>query len=366
MKYLSKWQTESASVGKFNSGNTPHVALFSDTSAVKYIKKIKPLPPISYNVGDIVYLNEFVGGGSTYSCSPDLWDEEYGTPIGVIVAPMGLDAFDNPSFISLNYIGVDGDVDKEDFDLVYEGSIPDGGSFNDFTALPQIDRETGEILTNDSAMITMPGFINAELPTDVQTPYPNPRDKSAFYQLYSTDAIASPYDNSGFTGEIDEIPNLDWYVGSKLTVNGGGIISATNVFHYSLGNSIDYVDKLKNTVEMERACQKYNPLGTIGHWHLPSIAELAALAARITKINNTLNMLGGDPIICDFGASGNDSIGSCNILNTGSGTGGMAVNFGSVGDSTVDRDCVVVVRPTQSPTWHVYCRPFGVIGNMLS
>ena len=64
MKFLSKWKTESASTGKFNSGNTPHVALFSDTSLVKYIKKIQPRPQSTYNVGDIVYVDSLGGGES--------------------------------------------------------------------------------------------------------------------------------------------------------------------------------------------------------------------------------------------------------------------------------------------------------------
>lgn len=260
MKYLRYFKTTNA----YDSAtlDLPNVSYIEDRG-VHY----NPKPSI-VSVGDVVYWKD----GSIKTIPFNKYDISIGSAIGVVVIPPDIAPDGKCRIISLKWANTDGTMSDSPITMTW-------GQHGSTTPLESLNRVP--VNNSSSGTINSSGYF----PSDTFKGIQSDSDPSAYYIDNVQDSlIPSPY-----LGE---------------SINPEYISSYIGVHNYR--NALSDFNGLSNTQILKDlswwyavaiASWNYND-GTESNiqWYLPSAGELGFLMARLSLINNTLNLIYGAPI----------------------------------------------------------------------
>lgn len=233
-----------------------------NTPGIKWSILKKPVP----TVGDIVYMSN----GSLKFKSPSQWDNSLGTPVGIIMIEEGYAPDGKIRILSLNVLDGHkwGPSEESPFDPPINSPLPD---YEEIVLYSNNGDEHG----------VGEGSI---MPSDIFTGIQSYSDPLAFYIDYADltyGAVPSPYFNGKLHPAYTKV--TEW----------GNALSDFN----GLSNTQTLVNA-GSEYEAANACLNYKDAANSNlQWYLPAMGELCFLMARLGAIDNSLKIIGKNPIL---------------------------------------------------------------------
>lgn len=270
-------------------------------------KNVPDDPVESTKAGDICY----VKGGKKFFCTLEEWNDNLGTPIGVVVVPSSHNEDGSSTIMSLCNMSCktpetgtlavyDGD-DSSDFGMCWGDSSKSVPGITQSTLQPVVDPITGTsagIISGGNCLFVSDQWFDTSMQQIVSeimgsnVPTVASIDDKACY--LSADGIgASGYFPSPYLA--DGSKNTTYNVtGTTLEAVDGKADTACimNVATKYTTGEISYDDHSEGSYPAATACNRFHTKGTdAGNWYLPSVAEIGYIVARFVDINNTLKSL---------------------------------------------------------------------------
>lgn len=285
---------------KYTYDNTPAVSYTEQDKIVEFVEKLSR----ETIAGDIAYMKD----GKVAFASVEEWNDNLGTPIGVVVIPSSHDDEGYSTIISLHNMSCQNPEDGTlTGNYVSDDNYMTWGNNNTFVPglmstnkVPIVDPYTGTSTgTSDWGDFASDMWQDPNIQSE-SGQYPLPCGDNvaawpgAWIEESKEPAIASPYNQDGtknlnyaMPGTIMEEQNGKENSSKILQVTTNGLTGVVNANSYNTGNYP------ANTV-----CVRYRTEGTeSGDWYLPTIYELGYLSARFMKINESLKKLGADKAV---------------------------------------------------------------------
>ena len=263
MKYCRVFEAES-NYTDFVSGSdyvTPNLCVIRSTGGTK-CKPYIPPPPMPAAAGDVAYWD-----GSSMKTTPlSRWNTSLGTPVGVVVVPVGFAPDGKPRIVSLKYVDASGNAITSATYMKWSNVSIDT-SLTNFTRVP----------TTDNNGSTSTGFKDiGYLPSDNFTGATSFVDPKAKYSGTSY-LIPSPY--------LGDVPNPEYSKEISDYNNAFSDFNGLNNTETLVGLGADYI--------AANAAYKYNDGASNLQWYLPAMGELGYFIVRLKMINETITALGG-------------------------------------------------------------------------
>jgi hypothetical protein len=262
MKYCRVFEAESNYTDFINSSDyvTPNLCVIRSTGGTK-CKPYIPPPPTLAVAGDVAYWD-----GSKVKTTPlSKWNTSLGTPVGVVVVPVGFAPDGKIRIISLKCVDAGGNQSNSNVSIPWGGFGVDT-SLTNYTMVP---------ITDNTGSTASASNDYGYLPSDKLTGTTSFVDPKAKYYMDSY-LIPSPY--------LGDTPNPEYY----KTISGNNVLSDFN----GLNNTQTLVG-LGSDYGAANAAWKYNDGSSDLQWYLPAMGELGYLLPRFNEINNTIAILGG-------------------------------------------------------------------------
>ena len=231
-------------------------------------------------VGYIAYVQEVNGAEWVRTCPPDIWNENMGTPVGVVVIPSDFLSDGKARVMSLYGVNEDGtrnETSHVGLQWCPSSAYTDIQGLDNLIEVPVLDFDTNTISGKTKSYVY--------LPSDYFTQYPNPWDVSTAYYYNPTGTskpIPSPY------GTDENLNPL--YVATEYS---GGTIA--NPFADFKGKeNTDILVGLGSDYTAANAARNYKSYdGDTLEWYLPTCGELGFVCARRKAIDEALEKIGG-------------------------------------------------------------------------
>ena len=231
-------------------------------------------------VGYIAYIQVVNGVVVVRTCPPDVWNEELGTPVGVVVIPNNF-LPDGKARIMGMYAATSAGTRNETSHVRLQwcplSAYTDIIELDNLDEVPVIDFETNTISGKT--------ISTAYLPSDYFTQYPNPWDVGTAYYYDPTGnnkPIPSPYGTDGALNPL--------YV---VTEYSDGTI-ANALADFKGKENTDILVGLGSDYTAANAARNYKSYdGDTLEWYLPANGELGFICARRKVIDEALEKIGG-------------------------------------------------------------------------
>lgn len=213
--------------------------------------------------GDVAYWD----GSSVKTIDVNKFNNNLGTPIGVVVVPKGFAPDGRTRIVSLYWVDTWGNAKSSFYQVGFGGGSDDTSGLTLYTTVPRTTNKDLSVSSNTS------GYF----PSDKFSGEVSYIDKKAYYSFNSSDTTQySAMSPSPYLGN-EVFNNYYNYVLSDM--NG---YSNTKTLYYA-GSS---------TYTNARGCWKYTD-GVSGlKWYLPSCGEIGYLMVRLGSIDKTLSLYG--------------------------------------------------------------------------
>ena len=235
------------------------------------------------SLGDIIYRS--AKNGLHYNISPDEWDPEMGTPVGVAVIPANHILGDRRArMISLYNVDSAGTASVASYSsgtlgIKWSEGLTDTMLPN-YDQVPVLENNLTNTVLNTSPYGYLPmeytGGTRLENATDTATSW------FSTDSLYSVALTPSPYLNDGSFNE-------NYYMS---VLNGSEDIMNPLSDFDGLKNTADLMETSGSFFTAAYAAHQYrNDDGDENEWYLPSMGELGYMGTRLSTLNSTLQKL---------------------------------------------------------------------------
>lgn len=281
MSHLIRFATEEEYASYYNSYNyrEPHVAVVGDEEDFV----IKYQPETREEIGDIIYWDE--KNERLVKCNPNKWNTTLGIPVGVVAIPSWVfGSFASSQKTRIVSLGCVDENGSNNIQTMNWGPSGTDTSIYNKTTLPLT---TNVIESSIQGASTTGGYY----PCDSQMGDSSCYDTNTNYNINASSSTSIATSNMLF-------PIYESGVNGYLEVNQ--LLYTQICGFYDINSTPDAKTNtlvgLGNQYYAANSAYKYKQNEYGLQWYLPSIGELALCLSRINIINNSIEIVGGEPL----------------------------------------------------------------------